>query len=69
MRRLKSEYLKRLKEGVSEVKSLVGRELTSNKTTVNTLGMKWKTRPLLLGVDLDAAVQECIVSQNGRWSC
>ena len=30
----------------------------SNETTVNTLEIKWKAKPLLLGVDLDAAIQE-----------
>ena len=42
-RRLKSEYLKKLKEVVSEVKSIVGEELTSNEITVNTLEIKRKT--------------------------
>ena len=32
----------------------------SNEIIVNTLEIKWKARPLLLGVDLDAAVQEYI---------
>ena len=37
--------------------------------TVNILEIKRKGRPLLLGTDLDAAVQECIQSQNGGLSC
>ena len=41
---------------MSEVKSTVGVELMSNEIIVNTLEIKWKARPLLLGVDLDAAV-------------
>ena len=61
-RRLKSGYLKQLKEVVSEVKYTVGEELMSNKTTVNTLEIKWKARPLLLDADLNAAVQEYIQS-------
>ena len=47
---------------MSEVKSTVGEESTSNKMTVNTLEIKQKARPLLLGVDLNAAVQEYIQS-------
>ena len=59
---LKSEYLKKLKEVVSEVKSTVAEEPTSNETTVNTLKIKQKASPFLLGVDLDVAVQEYIQS-------
>ena len=49
---------------MSGVKSLrtVREELTSNKMIVNTLEIKWKGKPLLLGADLDAAVQEYIQS-------
>ena len=36
--------------------------MTSNETTVNTLKIKQKARPLLFGADLDAAVQEYIQS-------
>ena len=42
--------------------SAVGEELMSNKMTVNTLKIKRKARPLLFGVDLDAAVREYIQS-------
>ena len=45
---------------MSEVKSTVGEELACNKTTVNTLEIEQKARPLLLGVNLDAAIQEYI---------
>lgn len=52
-----------MKEVVSEVKSAVGEESTSNEAAeVNTLEIKRKGRPLLLGTDLDAAVQEYIQS-------
>ena len=62
VRRLKSEYLKKLKEVVSKVKSTVAEEPTSNETTINTLKIKQKARPFLLGADLDVAVQEYIQS-------
>ena len=42
VRRLKLEYLKKLKEVVSEIKSIVGEELTSNEITVNTIEIKRK---------------------------
>ena len=59
-RRLKSEYIGKLKEVVSEVKSAVGGESKSKEITVDILETKRKGRPLLLGVDLDAAVQEYV---------
>ena len=61
-RRLKSQYLGKLKEVVSEVKSAVGGESKSKEITVDILETKRKGRPLLLGVDLDAAVQEYVQS-------
>ena len=61
-RRLKSEYLKKLKEVVSEVKSAGGEESKPKETAINSLEIKRKGRPLLLGADLDAAVQEYIQS-------
>ena len=45
---------------MARVKSTVGEESTSNKTTVNILEVKWKAKPLLLDADLDVAVQEYI---------
>ena len=61
-RRLKSDYLGKLKEAVSEVKSAVGGESKSKEITVDILETKRKSRPILLGVDLDAAVQKYVQS-------
>ena len=51
-----------MKEVLSEAKFPVGEEFNSKYITVDTLETKWKDRPLLLDVDLDAAVQEYVQS-------
>ena len=58
-RRLKSEYLEKLKEAVSEAAKS---EVAEKSVTVDALETKQKGRPLLLGVDLDEAVQEYVRS-------
>ena len=59
-RRFKSEYLNKLDEAI---KSAKGEGSTSNTVVaVDKLEIKQKGRPLLLGTDLDAAVQEYIQS-------
>ena len=54
-RRLKTEYLKKLKEASKSSKCGEG-------VTVDSVETKQKGRPLLLGEDLDAAVQEYVCS-------
>ena len=63
-RRLKLEYLEKLKEVVSEAKfaAAEGKEYKSEYIKVDALETKQKGRPLLLGKDLDVAVQEYVQS-------
>ena len=56
-RRLKSNYLQKLREASDQAKKDLGKPVT-----VDTLITKEKKRPLLLGEELDAAVQEYIKS-------
>ena len=58
-RRLKSEYLEKLKEEVSKSKRAMQE---SGSITIKALETKERGRPLLLGAELDAAVQEYIQS-------
>ena len=55
VRRLKSEYLEKLKEEVSKSKRAIQE---SGSITIKALETKERGRPLLLGAELDAAVQE-----------
>jgi len=54
-RRLKTEYVEKLKEASKSSKS-------GECVTIDSLATKQKGRPLLLGEDLDAAVQEYVSS-------
>ena len=56
-RRLKSKYLQKLREASDQAKKDPGKPVT-----LDTLITKEKERPLLLGEELDAAVQEYIKS-------
>ena len=60
-RRLKSEYLMKLKQEISERKDQQGEDTTTGEPVViKTLETKDRGRPLLLGKELDAAVQEFV---------
>ena len=59
-RRLKSEYLEKLKQEVSKRKTTM--QGTSESITIKGLETKERGRPLLLGAELDAAVQEYVQS-------
>ena len=56
-RRLKLEYLMKLKQEISERKDQQGEDTTTGEPVViKTLETKNRGRPLLLGKELDAAV-------------
>ena len=59
-RRLKSEYLEKLKQEVSKRKTIM--QGTSESITIKALEIKERGRPLLLGAELDAAIQEYVQS-------
>ena len=60
-RRLKSQYLMKLKQEISERKDQHGEDTTTGEPVViKTLETKDRGRPLLLGKELDAAVQEFV---------
>ena len=56
-RRLKSEYLQKLRKASDQAKKDSGKPVT-----VDTLATKEKKRPLLLGEEMDTAIQEYIKS-------
>ena len=60
-RRLKSEYLQKLNQEIAATRAQ-NSEGTSQSITIKALETKERGRPLLLGVELDAAVQEYVRS-------
>lgn len=61
-RRLKSEYLEKLQQEVAASHSQEKHQSTSESITIKALETKERGRPLFLGAELDAAVQEYVKS-------